>query len=72
MVSQKLKWKSDFDKPVLWQNFERRGWTKGDESKINKLTQVLSLDDWNIFWANPWSVKQTFDPATGIRLNENQ
>lgn len=34
MVSNKLKWKSDFDKPVLWQNFERRGWTKGDESKL--------------------------------------
>ena len=29
MVSnQKLKWKSDFDKGVLIQNFEKRGWQK--------------------------------------------
>jgi len=25
-MSSKLKWKSDFDKSVLYQNFERRGW----------------------------------------------
>ena len=29
MVSnQRLKWKTDFDKPVLIQNFEKRGWQK--------------------------------------------
>ena len=30
LTSQKLKWKSDFDKPVLIQNFERRGWVRGN------------------------------------------
>ena len=69
MMSSKLKWKSDFDKPVLYQNFERRGWQKHTED--SKLF-VLKVDDWNLFWANPWSVKQTFDPANGVRLNENQ
>lgn len=34
MVStQKLKWKSDFDKGVLIQNFERRGWQRTTEGK---------------------------------------
>jgi hypothetical protein len=28
LPSSKLKWKSDFDKAVLIQNFERRGWQK--------------------------------------------
>ena len=42
----KLKYKTDLDKNTLIQNFEKRGWQKaqGDE-------------DWNIFWALPWTVK---------------
>jgi len=47
MVSlQRLKWKSDFDKGVLTQNFEKRGWIKASND-----------EDWNVYWANPWSVK---------------
>ena len=59
VASAKLKWRTDFDKPVLIHNFEKRGWQKahGDE-------------DWNIYWANPWTVRQIFDPANGHRLNE--
>ena len=49
MVScTKFKWKTDFEKDVLMQNFDQRGWQKaiaGDP------------DDWNLFWANPWTVK---------------
>jgi hypothetical protein len=30
------------------------------------------LDDWNIFWANVWTVKQIFNPETGHRLGEYQ
>ena len=34
---------------------------------------ILSfIDDWNIFWANPWTVKQIFNPETGHRLGETQ
>ena len=31
-----------------------------------------SDEDWNIFWALPWTVKSIFDPQTGHRLNEMQ
>jgi tubulin polyglutamylase TTLL1 len=30
------------------------------------------VDDWNIYWANPWTVKQIFNPETGHRLGESQ
>ncbi len=84
MVSnQKLKWKSDFDKGVLIQNFEKRGWQKATgEGKLPILNSlafslILTLfrckvDDWNIYWANPWTVKQIFNPETGHRLGETQ
>ncbi len=29
-------------------------------------------DDWNIYWANVWTVKQIFNPETGHRLGEFQ
>ena len=85
MVSnQKLKWKSDFDKGVLIQNFEKRGWQKATgEGKLliwQTLTHIFfiltlfrcKVDDWNIYWANPWTVKQIFNPETGHRLGETQ
>ena len=57
----KLKYKTDLDKAVLVQNFEKRGWqkTQGDE-------------DWNIYWALPFTVKQIFNLDTGHRLGESQ
>jgi len=45
MVS-KLKWKTDLDKQVIIQNFEKRGWVK-----------CQSDDDWNVYWANVWTVR---------------
>lgn len=33
MNSKKLKWKSDFDKEVVIDNFIKRGWTKADKDK---------------------------------------
>jgi tubulin polyglutamylase TTLL1 len=61
MTSFKLKWRSDFDKQSIIHNFEKRGWVRcaGD-------------DDWNIYWANVWNVKQIFNPETGHRLGETQ
>jgi hypothetical protein len=32
----------------------------------------MNLDDWHIFWANVWTVKQIFNPETGHRLGEMQ
>jgi tubulin polyglutamylase TTLL1 len=57
----KLKYRTDMDKAVLTQNFEKRGWQRTNGE-----------DDWNIFWALPWSVKQIFNPDTGHRLGELQ
>ena len=45
----KLKYKTQLDKATIVQNFEKRGWTKAN-----------SDDEWNIFWALPWTVKQLF------------
>ena len=61
MASLKLKWKSDFDKQVIIQNFEKRGWIR-----------CVGDDDWNVYWANVWTVKQIFNPETGHRLGETQ
>lgn len=37
-------------------------------------TLLLNIqgDDWNIYWANVWTVKQIFNPETGHRLGEMQ
>ena len=43
------------------QNFEKRGWQRSQGE-----------EDWNIFWALPWTVKQIFNPQTGYRLGEMQ
>lgn len=59
--SNKLKWKSDFDKYVVLANFEKRGWQ-----------HYQADDDWNIFWANVWTVKTIFNPDTGHRLGDYQ
>lgn len=57
-----LKWKSDFEKSVIIENFEDRNWDKVDEDD----------DDWNILWANVNTVKQIFNPKFGIRLTDDQ
>ncbi|CAN0152564.1 unnamed protein product, partial [Scytosiphon promiscuus] len=56
----RLRWKVDFEKNVVVSNFERRGWTKTEG------------DDWNVYWANVYSVKQLFNPETGFRLGDDQ
>jgi tubulin polyglutamylase TTLL1 len=42
-------------------NFEKRGWQRCAEN-----------EQWNIFWALPWTVKSIFNPDNGHRLNEYQ
>ena len=61
-MSKKLKWKSDFDKEVIIENFTKRGWTKADKDD----------DDWNFYWATVWTTRNLFNPKSGIRLNETQ
>ena len=61
---RKLKWKSDFDKSVVIDNFIARGWQKGSEKEDD--------NDWNVYWATVWTVRNIFNPKNGIRLNDNQ
>ena len=61
MAANKIKWKTDFEKYVINTNFEKRQWQKASFD-----------DDWNIFWASVWTVKQIFNPETGQRLGELQ
>lgn len=60
-TGMRLKWKSDFDKQVIIENFDKRGWMK-----------TQNPDDWNIFWATKESVRMLFNPVTGHRLGDNQ
>ena len=61
ITGQKFKFKTDLDKNVLVQNFEKRGWQKCQEN-----------EQWNIYWALPWSVKNIFNADTGHRMGETQ
>lgn len=62
MNSKKLKWKTDFDKEVVIENFIRRGWAKADKDE----------EDWNFYWATVWTVRNLFNPKSGIRLTDHQ
>ena len=54
-MSRKLKWRSDFDKEVVIENFTKRGWTKADKDD----------DDWNFYWATVWTTRNLFNPKSG-------
>ena len=59
-MSGRLRWKADLEKNVLVSNFERRGWVKTEG------------EDWNVYWANVYNVKQIFNPENGMRLGDEQ
>lgn len=65
MVSKQFKWKSDFDKSVIMENYEERNWTpcNGDGIFDHRL-----LEDWNVYWALAGQVRNIFNPKTGYRL----
>ncbi len=58
MNSKKLKWKTDFDKEVVIENFIRRGWSKADKDE----------EDWNFYWATVWTVRNLFNPKSGTSV----
>ena len=62
-MNKKLKWRSDFDKQVIIQNYLNKGWVKCSEKEE---------DDWNVYWATVWTVRNIFNPKSGIRLNDSQ
>ena len=57
MNSKKLKWKTDFDKEVVIENFIKRGWTKVEKDD----------EDWNFYWATVWTVRNLFNPKSGTQ-----
>ena len=58
-----VKVATDFEKSVLLNNFERRGWS---------LTSVEE-NDWNFYWANVGNVSRIFGlDSHSTRLNDNQ
>ena len=56
-----IRCKTDFEKTVIVDNFEKRGW----------LQVVGDNADWNVYWAAVHNVKQWFNPDTGLRMGEN-
>ena len=56
-----VRYLSDFEKSVILNNFEKRGWVSCDAE-----------DDWNFYWASVHTVRSIFNVETGFRLNDDQ
>eukprot|EP00638_Chattonella_subsalsa_P005328 CAMPEP_0117739774 /NCGR_PEP_ID=MMETSP0947-20121206/3960_1 /TAXON_ID=44440 /ORGANISM="Chattonella subsalsa, Strain CCMP2191" /LENGTH=424 /DNA_ID=CAMNT_0005555789 /DNA_START=20 /DNA_END=1291 /DNA_ORIENTATION=- len=56
----KIKWKVDTERSTVVSAFERRGWVRAEG------------DDWNVYWANVYTVRGIFNLETGYRLNDGQ
>lgn len=63
MASKKLKWKTDLDKEVIIDNYIQRGWIKCTDKED---------EDWNVYWASVWTVRNIFKPNSGIRISDQQ
>lgn len=57
----RVKFATDFDKSVLLNNFENRGWV-----------QVGPDDDWNFYWAGVQNIRNVFSVESGFRLQDDQ
>lgn len=57
----KLKYACDFDKSVLTNNFDARGW-------IN----VSPDEDWNFYFASVTTIRSIFNVDNGYRLSDDQ
>ena len=57
---QRVKWRVDYEKSCLCDNFQKRGWIRTDG------------DDWNLFWSTTTTTQRIFNPKKGTRLLDNQ
>ncbi|XP_037937126.1 probable tubulin polyglutamylase TTLL1 [Teleopsis dalmanni] len=57
----KINFCTDFDKSVLVNNFEKRGWS-----------QVSAEDDWNFYWSSVTTCRNVFSVDSGYRMHDNQ
>ena len=58
---EELTFKSDLEKMVITKNLREMG-----------LKEAEGENDWNVYWALPFTVRQIFHPETGYRLNDHQ
>lgn len=58
-----IRWRSDFDKHCVVSSFTRRKWQKHMPGEG---------EDWNIYWASVLTVRNMFQPDSGIRLEPHQ
>ena len=64
-----LKWKTDFQKSVILENFQERNWEPVEEDDGRTATHT---DDWNVYWATVGNVRKIFHPKSGYRLTDDQ
>lgn len=64
-----LKWKSDFQKEVILENFTDRNWEPAEEDEGKP---GLRKDDWNIYWGSVGNIRKIFNPKLGFRLSDEQ
>ena len=55
-----FKFRTDFDKYVVVENFLRRGWVRSNN------------EDFHVYWANVHNAKQVFNPENNWRLGDHQ
>jgi len=61
MTSPRIRYCTDFEKSVLVNNFEKRGWTPCSPD-----------EDWNFYWASVQTVRQLFNIESGYRMGDDQ
>ncbi len=61
-----MRWRCDLDKPVLTQNFLRRGWIDVSAEATD------DRGDWDLYWASVGSVKDLFSSECSVRLQPHQ
>jgi tubulin polyglutamylase TTLL1 len=59
--SRRVRWRTDFEKGVLCDNFDALGWHP-----------CTGGDDWNFYWATIHSIRALFHPDAGTRLHDAQ
>lgn len=58
-------YRSDFEKAVITQTCDRRGWARYQYHAEDE-------DTWNVYWASVHTVRNMFNPETGKRLADSQ
>ncbi len=53
-----IKWKLDFDRAPLFENFEERNWERVE----------IDSEDFHFYWATVTTIRQIFNPKFKIRL----